>query len=202
MLRAILRIHQGLKTLILCTDGQDLVEYALLGSWSLWPPSPPPGGLLPQLPAFSIEFPPRLHSCRPMAEKGWNTPASRRKRGKAPQAVFSARVKDRQFRTSSPNLWRLDRRYKHKPARKGATPETRSRSGKHPDRKPATEKSMKSTFASIYAKLWAFAVHEEGQDLIEYGLLATLIACAAIASIKSLGPTIANMFTNISTSVS
>jgi Flp pilus assembly pilin Flp len=35
---------------------------------------------------------------------------------------------------------------------------------------------------------------EEGQDLLEYGLLAALIAIVALASVSSLGLTIMNVF--------
>ena len=35
---------------------------------------------------------------------------------------------------------------------------------------------------------------EEGQDLLEYGLLAALIAVVALASVSSLGATIMNVF--------
>ena len=35
---------------------------------------------------------------------------------------------------------------------------------------------------------------EEGQDLLEYGLLAALIAIVALASITQLGATIMNVF--------
>jgi Flp pilus assembly pilin Flp len=36
--------------------------------------------------------------------------------------------------------------------------------------------------------------HENGQDLIEYGLLAALIAIVAMASVSALGDTIYNIF--------
>ena len=35
---------------------------------------------------------------------------------------------------------------------------------------------------------------EEGQDLLEYGLLAALIAIVALASVSTLGTTILNVF--------
>ena len=37
-------------------------------------------------------------------------------------------------------------------------------------------------------------LRDEGQDLMEYGLLAALIAVVAIASIATLGDTIYNLF--------
>jgi Flp pilus assembly pilin Flp len=38
--------------------------------------------------------------------------------------------------------------------------------------------------------------HEEGQDLLEYGLLMVLIAILAIGAISSLGQTVLNVFWN------
>jgi pilus assembly protein Flp/PilA len=45
--------------------------------------------------------------------------------------------------------------------------------------------------------LAAVAREEEGQDLIEYALLAGLIALASIASIKVLATKISNAFSNV-----
>ena len=42
---------------------------------------------------------------------------------------------------------------------------------------------------------------EEGQDLVEYALLVSLLALAAIAILGNLGGTIANVFTNVNTSL-
>jgi Flp pilus assembly pilin Flp len=42
---------------------------------------------------------------------------------------------------------------------------------------------------------------EEGQDLVEYGLLCTLIALSLISSVNHLATAVSNMFTNISTSL-
>ena len=39
-----------------------------------------------------------------------------------------------------------------------------------------------------------FAKSTEGQDLLEYGLLAALIALVAIAGVSSVGQTIYNVF--------
>ncbi len=38
--------------------------------------------------------------------------------------------------------------------------------------------------------------HEEGQDLLEYGLLVVLIAILAIGGISALGQTVLNVFWN------
>ena len=38
---------------------------------------------------------------------------------------------------------------------------------------------------------------EEGQDLLEYGLLAALIAVVALASVQILGATVLNVFWSV-----
>ena len=42
---------------------------------------------------------------------------------------------------------------------------------------------------------------EDGQDLVEYALLASLLALASIAFIGPVGTTIANVFSNVNTSL-
>jgi pilus assembly protein Flp/PilA len=47
-------------------------------------------------------------------------------------------------------------------------------------------------------KLIATLLREEsGQDLIEYALLAALIAIVSVAALQLLGPTVANLFTRV-----
>jgi len=46
--------------------------------------------------------------------------------------------------------------------------------------------------------LWT---EEEGQDLVEYGLLLVLLALISIATIKTLGLAVSNIFSNAVTSV-
>ena len=53
----------------------------------------------------------------------------------------------------------------------------------------------------MQVKLWKFTATEEGQDLIEYAMLVSLIALAAIAGTRQLGDNIALIFTNISNSI-
>ena len=45
-------------------------------------------------------------------------------------------------------------------------------------------------------RLWK---EEEGQDLTEYALLMVLIALVAVASMRTLGTTISNVFSNATT---
>ncbi len=50
---------------------------------------------------------------------------------------------------------------------------------------------------SVY--LQTVLMHEEGQDLVEYALVVSLIAFGAIASFKTLGNDINSVFNNIGT---
>jgi len=60
---------------------------------------------------------------------------------------------------------------------------------------------MKDAILRLYVKLQTLATDNEGQDLVEYGLLCTLIALALIAGISHLGAAVSSAFTNISSSV-
>lgn len=60
---------------------------------------------------------------------------------------------------------------------------------------------MRETLISLYVKLQNLMICEEGQDLIEYGLLVSMIACAAVAGIDHVATAVTKMFTNISTSM-
>jgi len=44
-------------------------------------------------------------------------------------------------------------------------------------------------------------VREEGQDLVEYALLAALLSIVSIAALQILGPTIANVWTTINDAI-
>lgn len=44
--------------------------------------------------------------------------------------------------------------------------------------------------------------NEEGQDLVEYGLIVALLSLAAVASLQSVSATIASIFANIATTLS
>jgi len=47
-----------------------------------------------------------------------------------------------------------------------------------------------------------FIVREEGQDLVEYALLAALLSIVSIAALTTLGPVIANVWTRIEAAIS
>ena len=51
----------------------------------------------------------------------------------------------------------------------------------------------KRTMKTTLTRLWT---EDEGQDLIEYGLLLALITLLSIASIKTIGTTVATIFNN------
>ena len=46
-----------------------------------------------------------------------------------------------------------------------------------------------------------FIREEDGQDIIEYGLLAAFISIAAIAMIRLIGPRVLTFFTNVNTAL-
>jgi Flp pilus assembly pilin Flp len=61
---------------------------------------------------------------------------------------------------------------------------------------------MNNTFVKLYVKSRNLVHSELGQDLVEYGLLCSLIALSMIASINHIATTISNTFSNISSSLS
>ena len=44
-------------------------------------------------------------------------------------------------------------------------------------------------------------VRDEGQDLVEYALLAALLSIVSIAALTALGPVISNVWTRIQTAI-
>jgi pilus assembly protein Flp/PilA len=57
----------------------------------------------------------------------------------------------------------------------------------------ATQMKLKDMWDSLAARL----EREEGQDMIEYALLAALISIVAIAIILLIGPYLANLFEDV-----
>ena len=60
---------------------------------------------------------------------------------------------------------------------------------------------MNTMFLKLYVKIQDLASREDGQDLVEYALLISLVALAAIAGVKNVAAAIGTVFTNISTSL-
>jgi Flp pilus assembly pilin Flp len=61
---------------------------------------------------------------------------------------------------------------------------------------------MHDQFLKLQLKFWEFVYGEDGQDLVEYGLIVTAIALAAIGGIEQFASAVATMFSKISTSIS
>jgi pilus assembly protein Flp/PilA len=54
----------------------------------------------------------------------------------------------------------------------------------------------------LYLKFQDLMHREEGQDLVEYALLITLVALAAVAGVNKVASAINTIFSNISTTLS
>lgn len=61
---------------------------------------------------------------------------------------------------------------------------------------------MKILFTKTYLKIQELFSHEEGQDLVEYALLITLIALAVVGGVNHVASAINNTFSRISTTLS
>ncbi len=60
---------------------------------------------------------------------------------------------------------------------------------------------MNTMFLKLYVKVQELASREDGQDLVEYALLVSLVALAAIAGVNQVATAINTIFKNISTSL-
>lgn len=60
---------------------------------------------------------------------------------------------------------------------------------------------MNTMFLKMYVKLQDLMTREEGQDLVEYALLVSLIALAAITGVGKVATAVTSVFTSISTSL-
>ena len=60
---------------------------------------------------------------------------------------------------------------------------------------------MHNTLLKLYTKFQNLANKEQGQDLVEYALLCTLIGLALVASISGVATAVSNVFSNISSSL-
>ncbi|HEY1985220.1 MAG TPA: Flp family type IVb pilin [Terracidiphilus sp.] len=60
---------------------------------------------------------------------------------------------------------------------------------------------MNNLFIKLLVKVQDLMNREEGQDLVEYGLLISLVALAAIVGINKVTTAVNAVFTSISTSL-
>lgn len=60
---------------------------------------------------------------------------------------------------------------------------------------------MNNAFLKLHLKLQALEDSVDGQDLVEYGLLVSLIALVCISGIGKLAGSVTTIFSNISTSL-
>jgi len=60
---------------------------------------------------------------------------------------------------------------------------------------------MHDQFLRLQVRFWELIHGEEGQDLIEYGLIITLIALAAIGGVQKFASAVVTMFSNIDSSI-
>ena len=60
---------------------------------------------------------------------------------------------------------------------------------------------MNNMLLNLYVKFQSMVTREEGQDLIEYALIAALIALAAVASVKSVTTALNGVFTSVSSTL-
>lgn len=61
---------------------------------------------------------------------------------------------------------------------------------------------MNDLFLKTYLKVLDVMTREEGQDLVEYALLITLVALAAVAGINKVATAINTVFSNVSNTLS
>jgi pilus assembly protein Flp/PilA len=61
---------------------------------------------------------------------------------------------------------------------------------------------LKNIILKLNAKLNNLFSHEEGQDLVEYALLITMVALATVGGVKHVATAINTVFSNISATLS
>jgi pilus assembly protein Flp/PilA len=60
---------------------------------------------------------------------------------------------------------------------------------------------MNALFLKLYAKFQELRNNEEGQDMVEYALVAALIALAATAAMSNVGTALSTQFNAVSTAL-
>ena len=69
------------------------------------------------------------------------------------------------------------------------------------DRGEVREHQQEEEFTAMKALIRNLVVREEGQDLVEYALLAALLSIVSIAALTTLGPVIANVWQRIEAAI-
>jgi pilus assembly protein Flp/PilA len=60
---------------------------------------------------------------------------------------------------------------------------------------------MSDLMLKLYTRLQTLRAREEGQGMVEYGLLAALVSIVAIVALQGLGPDLNKIFEAVSTAV-
>ena len=60
---------------------------------------------------------------------------------------------------------------------------------------------MNELFLKLFVKLQGLKNSEEGQDLVEYALLVSLISLAAISGVRHVASAVTAVFSNVSSSL-
>lgn len=60
---------------------------------------------------------------------------------------------------------------------------------------------MRDQLLKLQIRFWELVHGEDGQDLIEYGMIVALIALAAIGGIQHFASAVATLFNNIDNSI-
>lgn len=60
---------------------------------------------------------------------------------------------------------------------------------------------MNTLMLKMIVKMQTLMMREEGQDLVEYGLVVALVAFGATAAMKTLGTALSSVFTAISSTL-
>jgi len=60
---------------------------------------------------------------------------------------------------------------------------------------------MNHAFLKLYTKLHGLSFEEQGQDLVEYALLLTIISLALITSMEGIASAVASVFSNVSSTL-
>jgi pilus assembly protein Flp/PilA len=63
------------------------------------------------------------------------------------------------------------------------------------------ERKMNNLLLNLFVKFQNLINNEEGQDLVEYALLVTLIALAAITGVSKVATAVNSVFTSVSSSL-